>query len=349
MLQYRVQDLGTRAPDGTYATGINNLGQVSGYSYSGTSALPLKWSAGTIIEILTSAVNNNLAADALYGGINASGKVIGYEKENDSIYTHGFFLNQDYHEPIDIGDHNGDQFPTGQRGTIAYGLNNASLIVGEQGSSVKSGFLYDFHEPDDKMKLKNLDRIVKVHGWRITSGRGINDDGWICGTAQLDSGVMTGFLFNQATPTVITDLHLLNAKSVIPLAINAKAFVVGYAELPPKYVPFFCPPLKTGGQAKAVQLMPFNKVNNFERALSINSHNVIVGSSQSGSTAEGVAVIWKPDAAGKYTTPPDDLNNMIDTGAGWKLSSATGINDQGYICGNGTIKGNKRAFLLTPI
>ncbi|HVA30409.1 MAG TPA: PIG-L family deacetylase, partial [Gaiellaceae bacterium] len=43
-----------------------------------------------------------------------------------------------------------------------------------------------------------------------------------------------------------------------------------------------------------------------------------------------------------------DLNTLIDSGSGWILEQATGINDRGQIVGVGSHDGATRAFLLTP-
>lgn len=145
MAKYTVQDLGSRGGDATYAVGLNSLGQVCGYSYHGGSALPFKWSSGTTINIDIFDTDNIIDDKHLFGGINDSGKVVGYALKIDSpgkIYPHAFLLNHDYHEPLDLGDHNSD-FPQGQAGTIARGINSAGQVVGDQGSSVSSAFFYN--------------------------------------------------------------------------------------------------------------------------------------------------------------------------------------------------------------
>lgn len=43
-----------------------------------------------------------------------------------------------------------------------------------------------------------------------------------------------------------------------------------------------------------------------------------------------------------------DLNTVLTNGAGWVLEQAVDINDQGWIVGQGTFNGERRAFLLTP-
>ena len=45
----------------------------------------------------------------------------------------------------------------------------------------------------------------------------------------------------------------------------------------------------------------------------------------------------------------EDLNKFLDPNSGWVLSDATGINELGQICGNGTLNGQGHSFLLTPV
>jgi hypothetical protein len=44
-----------------------------------------------------------------------------------------------------------------------------------------------------------------------------------------------------------------------------------------------------------------------------------------------------------------DLNGLIDPASGWTLAAARDINDSGWIVGTGTLNGQARAFLLTPV
>lgn len=43
-----------------------------------------------------------------------------------------------------------------------------------------------------------------------------------------------------------------------------------------------------------------------------------------------------------------DLNDLIPPGAGWVLTDAIDINNDGQIVGNGYLDGAVRAFLLMP-
>jgi probable HAF family extracellular repeat protein len=44
-----------------------------------------------------------------------------------------------------------------------------------------------------------------------------------------------------------------------------------------------------------------------------------------------------------------DLNKLIPADTGWLLTEAKGINESGQIVGYGFIKGERHAFLLTPL
>jgi probable HAF family extracellular repeat protein len=76
-------------------------------------------------------------------------------------------------------------------------------------------------------------------------------------------------------------------------------------------------------------------------ATGINAAGLIVGN------AEVQRYVVHPflDAGGRLL----DLNDIVVNGAGWTLLSANGINDSGQIVGTGTLNGETRAFLLTPL
>ena len=44
-----------------------------------------------------------------------------------------------------------------------------------------------------------------------------------------------------------------------------------------------------------------------------------------------------------------DLNTLISSRLGWVLNTAVDINNGGQIIGSGTLTGQVRGFLLTPI
>jgi hypothetical protein len=74
----------------------------------------------------------------------------------------------------------------------------------------------------------------------------------------------------------------------------------------------------------------------------INADGLVVGYSSAG--LDGYrAVVWSDEAPHH----PYDLNEFVRD-SGWRLFSATAINNQGDIVGFGTLSGRPRAFMLSP-
>src|SRR5262249_38278489 len=44
----------------------------------------------------------------------------------------------------------------------------------------------------------------------------------------------------------------------------------------------------------------------------------------------------------------NNLNRLLPAGSGWELVTAKAINDRGQIVGEGIIKGERHAFILSP-
>jgi probable HAF family extracellular repeat protein len=95
--------------------------------------------------------------------------------------------------------------------------------------------------------------------------------------------------------------------------------------------------------------LPLLPGDNYGSATAINSLGHTLGwsaLSQDGTWNVGPqrGVLWRDGAV--Y-----ELSSVIDpvTGAGWTISMANGINNQGQIVGSGIHNGQNRAFLLTPI
>jgi probable HAF family extracellular repeat protein len=72
-------------------------------------------------------------------------------------------------------------------------------------------------------------------------------------------------------------------------------------------------------------------------ARALNDRGQVVG------VSEGRAFLW---TAGEGIR---SLNDFVDPAAGWVLVDATGINDRGWIVGNGVKDGVNRDFLLLPL
>jgi probable HAF family extracellular repeat protein len=79
----------------------------------------------------------------------------------------------------------------------------------------------------------------------------------------------------------------------------------------------------------------------FHRVQGLNNCDVVVGGY--GPVAEGYkAFIWSKAQGAR------DLDSILPADSGWKLGTATAINDRGEIVGSGKLHGAKRGFLLIP-
>jgi probable HAF family extracellular repeat protein len=86
--------------------------------------------------------------------------------------------------------------------------------------------------------------------------------------------------------------------------------------------------------------LPFSSFNTASVANSINNDGLIAGYAYA-PNGERHAVIWKNGAL-------VDLNDLVPIDAGWTLSSAVKVNNEGQIVGTGLINGQEEGFLLTP-
>lgn len=168
-----------------------------------------------------------------------------------------------------------------------------------------------------------------LSGSSHSEAKAINNSGQIAGAAY----------FNNLPHAVLwqnggmTDLGLLNGLSTLPRAINDSGQIVGdwqpvsNGDIPHAF-------LYGQGQMRLLDNLPDSGTC---YATAINNAGEIVGWSDGNPRA----VLWQNGV-------PVDLNTRIAAGSGWVLGAATGINDQGQICGSGMLYGTPHIFLLTP-
>src|SRR5262249_43931979 len=124
--------------------------------------------------------------------------------------------------------------------------------------------------------------------------------------------------------------------AVKPLAINNNSHVVGAAGgLAPHAF------LSTDPNQPAEDLGTLGDPTRVSVATHININGWVVGLSASSARSGFHAFLHNG-------TTMIDLNSRLTNGAGWNLIEAIGINDNGWIIGNGTFNNEPRAFLLIP-
>ena len=321
---YTFTDLSPQGEGFSWATGINNAGQVVGRSSTFGDA---GWHAtiwnGTTPTDLSSLGGGYREAY----GINDSGQVVGYSNFHATIWNGT--------TPTDLGALGGSY-------STALGINNAGQVVGNIninsvgspenfGGSVYHATIWNGSTPTD---LGTLGR----GSW----ANGINDSGQVVGSSHytLGDSATHATIWNGTTPT---DLGTLGGSYSEATGINNAGQVVGWSDYDVTAFNYHATiwngttPTDLGTLGGGVSW-----------ANGINDSGQVVGSSHYtlGDSA-GHATIWN----GTTLTDLNDFLSVSEVNEGWVLDEANGINDNGWIVGgaHNTITGEQHAFLLTPV
>jgi probable HAF family extracellular repeat protein len=192
--KYEVQNLGTLGGDYSYATGLNDSGQVVGRSsLSGCGEQPFLYDESADPKM------QGLPGWEAYG-INNSGKVVGYTwyfTEYDMDCTnndcHRAFIYDSATKQMQVLGTLGTGDTYGTIGSEAYGINDSEKVVGlsgigdgfhhwVSGSGPAYGFIYD-----STNGMKDLNTLIPADsGWTIHEARAINNNGQIAATGYKD-------------------------------------------------------------------------------------------------------------------------------------------------------------------
>jgi len=333
VLPFTITAIDTLGGDRNFANDISDTGFVTGNSRKagGSQLFPYVWQAGVAEEIPI------LSGVPTFGrgfGVNNAGVVVG---ESGNGPSKPFQYNATTNAISDLGS-----LPGGSGG-VANGINNAGTVVGaaSNGQSVRAfisngtaeGPLVDLGTP-----LGTSNSFARAYGISpsgIVAGVARNasdstseptlwvDDG-MGGYTPNTIGTPAGSVFGEAFAA--TDDGSAVGRYSDPISGQTRAFFYD------------------GMSSTDLGLLPGETFDN-ARALDINSSGQIVGYVADFDNAPsfgGAAVLWDEGTI-------FDLNSLIPAGSGWNLLSAQGINELGQIVGFGTLAGQTRAFVLTPI
>ncbi|MGV3517154.1 hypothetical protein [Luteitalea sp.] len=196
-------NLGTLGGQESLAQGINDLGQIVGFSYLPDGSLRAAlWENGTIVN-LGSGANFSYAT-----AINNKGQIVG--SSTGPFNPRAYLWDRGTMTNLGTLGGGGD--------SIAFDINEHGTIVGEYAllSGAKRGFLWSLGEMHDLTDLLH----PSSQGWTVQIARGINDAEQITGTAcRADIGcravrldpVYTQYLAEGATSSFFdTQIALLN-------------------------------------------------------------------------------------------------------------------------------------------
>jgi probable HAF family extracellular repeat protein len=316
--EFTVKDLGTLGGTFSFASGLNESGEVVGDSSTASSGL-------FRVFVFTGGSMKNLgtlggAQSMVFGfGINAFGAAVGEFDTGPNTGTRGFL--HDGAAMIDIGNLGGSG---GISFTRAQGINAAGKVVG---SSPTTSFRTHAFVWSNGM-MTDLGTL----GGSDSAATAINEAGQIVGSADTAAGQHHAFLWSAAA---MTDLGTLGGSGSIAAAINSAGQVVGAADTTAGERHAF---LWSGGAM--MHLGTLGGKRSFAKA--INSAGVIVGDSTlAGDEATTHGFIHRN---GVMT----DLNALVPPGI--TISSASGINSAGQIAATGIMPGfsDPHALLLSP-
>jgi probable HAF family extracellular repeat protein len=327
---YSVTDLGT-LPGGSYsyATGLNNLGQVSGFAEVVNSFGILRthaflWTRNGGMRDLGTADNDfddqEKSFNSRATGLNDCGAVAGWSWISLS-QDHAILWSRNGLQ--DLGD-----LPDGQssyaRSINLFGqvVGGSSEFPGNSGTEFGHAFLWT--------STGGMQSLGTLPGGRNSYAYSINNLGQVVGSSNTEAidGAPQRHAFLWTKRHGMVDLGEWNAA-----AINNFGKVVG---------------------------------DNGSHAVIWKRHRGLrdLGTLPGGTTSAGFAINdfgqvvgWSNSAVSPYTSHATlwsqgigifDLNDLIPVNSGWLVYEATGTNDWGQIVGNGLINGQYHAFLLTP-
>jgi probable HAF family extracellular repeat protein len=330
--RYTVTDLGP-CGERPEPNGINEHGGIVGSCYMGQEKDRNKkpdraflWQHGRLVELPMS--------DAKAMAINTHGQVVGVAdfrltrvSEKASTTRSGlqaFRWQAERVEPLPGLD--GDK-----SFSFANDVNDSGQIVGmaETSSGVTHAVLWEGGKVTDLGALLQLEEPSSAGGINERGEVMVNSGKAIFGSLWLPQHA---YLWRQ---NVRVDLGTLGGTQTSARAINNRTEIVGHSQLADKSQRAFF-----WSHGQMTDLGTLSGYPSSE-ATDINDHGQIVGNCQTGQ-AERRAVLWE---GGLLL----DLNSLVPANSGWQLELATAINNRGWITGEGTYNGRKRAFLLTPV
>jgi probable HAF family extracellular repeat protein len=325
---YTVTDLGTLGGAASQANAINSMGQVAGSAQVASGSYhPFLYTGGVMTDLGVASGFTDGSARA----VNAAGQVA--VSEGVAGNSNGdAFLWQSGSGLTDLGN-------IGSSPTTPLGINNATSghpvqVVGTGTPTGGGGHAWLWQNG----VMTDLNTLLPANsGWVLTEADGINDNQQIVGQGIIN-GQYHAYLWQPGTGAP-KDLGTLPGTSNSGAkAINKMGQVAGWSNTPPPDQDDAV--LWTSGQINDLGPLPKDY---WSQAAALNSTNSVqvVGTSVGNLYPLGHAVLWQ---SGKAI----DLTSQLPKNSGWLVQQAYGINDAGWIIGEGQNGSRSHAVLLTP-
>jgi probable HAF family extracellular repeat protein len=325
---WTIKALGTLGGTTNFATGINNLGQAVGYSYT----------AGNTVKnaFITGADGTGMTSLGTLGGtmseargINNSGQVVGWAYSAGSNDRHAFVTGPNGTDMTGLSIADGAT-------SEASSINDSGQVAGwsrSAGSDAANAFITG---PDGK-GIVYLDSLGGAN--RSTFPMSVNNTGQVAGFSWVNNGADERAFITGLNGTGITSLGTLGTGPFsysYALSINNSGQVVGSSSTNSGDSAFI-----TGANGTGMTSLGFSG-GRHGVASDINDKGQVVGW---GDTAHGTT-----DAFFYSDGNMTDLSELPSIAeAGWINLRPEAINNEGQIAGHGILNGSEQAFLLSPI
>ena len=318
--RYQITRIPTASGANSAALGINNKGEVVGYSFQGDDYQGFLYSASDQSMTDVGSLGGKLNAAC---AINDAGQVTGYSQDgNGNLLAFIFARNQ----PIaSLGAL--DNASTSE----AFGINNKGAVVGDSQGGNQN------HRPVlfSNGSVQDLGLGGASEPDALETAYAINDSGQIVGRHAAGNNAFHAFLFANGNTT---DFGTLGGANGEALAINKTGQAVGDSDTAngPAHAFVF-----DHSQLKDLGTLP--GFDNASYARGINNSGDIVGESDSADQKR--AFLY---TKGRLIELDKLAENLSDAGFN-SLDVAYSINDQGWIVGYGTTSDNLTgAFVAVP-
>ena len=318
--RYRIIHLPTADGYNSAAFGLNDSGNVIGYSYQDTIAIGFLYNyADDSMNDLGSFGGQATVATA----VDNDNRVVGYSADNNGQRIAFLYTADKGLTPL---------------GTLPGGSNSEAFSINSSaegaGDSETQG---DSHRPVIFTSETAQDLgIESTASSQLETAYGVNDSGQIVGRYQNADGATHAFLYASGQ---LTDLGSLGGANSEALAINVNGLIVGDSQLTGGTIHAF---VFDSGAMKDLGALPGFTNASFARG--VNNTGQIVGESDSDNQKR--AFVY---SNGQMSDLTQAAVNMRQAGFS-ALDVANGINNQGWIAGFGTtLDGRLAAYLAIPV
>jgi probable HAF family extracellular repeat protein len=320
--RYKIIRLPTPAGYDSAALGLNDNGNVVGYSVQGDNyqAFLYSQSSGSSIDVGSLGGQTKAAC-----AINGSDQVAGYSQDGNGNLSAFIYTKDGGIKPVGSLD--------GGVSSEAFGINNSGQAVGDSQNAT------DDHRPVlfDNGAVKDLNVCVAQNSNAFRTAYAINDAGQVAGRTDTDQGAVHAFLL-ESPGGDLKDIGTLGGTNSEALAINKSGEVVGDAETSNGTPHAF---IYRKGSTRDLGTLPGFDVASYAR--SINDQGEVVGDSESAHQKR--AFVY---SNGQMLELDKLAGKLGDTGFS-SLDVAYGINNRGWIAGYGTATdGRTVSFLAVP-